>query len=189
MLNAAMNDVTQILQEIETGDQAAADELLPLVYEELRKLASQRMSEERKNHTLQATALVHEAYVRLVNVPNPQEWNSRGHFFAAAAEAMRRILVEQARRKRGPASGGQHQHVEFRESHLVGNSDEFDILSLNEAIDELAEIDERAANLVKLRFFAGLTRDEAAQSLGVSVSTVDDDWAYAKGWLRSVLKA
>jgi RNA polymerase sigma factor (TIGR02999 family) len=179
-----MADVTRILSQIDEGDPAAAEQLLPLVYDELRKLAASRLARERPDHTLQATALVHEAYVRLVHDDKSQNWNSRGHFFAAAAEAMRRILVEQARRKAGPASGGSRQRLGLSAADAPQLGSPFDVLALNEALDRLAADYPRAAEVVKLRFFAGLTRQEAADALGVSLTTVDDDWAYAKGRLR-----
>ncbi|MGE0377038.1 MAG: ECF-type sigma factor [Planctomycetaceae bacterium] len=179
-----MSDVTQILSQIESGDPSAAEKLLPLVYEELRKLASVRMCHESPDHTLQATALVHEAYVRLVDVVQTQHWNSRGHFFAAAAEAMRRILVENARRKaRWKAASG----LRAAGISTVAQDSEYpqlDLLALDDALDRLKEKDPRKAELVKLRFFAGLTNEQAAQALGISASTADNDWAYAKCWLR-----
>ncbi len=179
-----MTDVTRILSAIEEGDARAAEDLLPLVYEELRKLAAAKMTQEKPGQTLQATALVHEAYARLVGGNGDGYWDSRGHFFAAAAEAMRRILVEQARRKSGPEAGGGHQRVELSVADLESPSPQWDLLALNDSIDRLQAKDPRAAELVKLRFFAGLTRQQAADSLGVSVATADNDWAYAKGWLR-----
>jgi RNA polymerase sigma factor (TIGR02999 family) len=180
-----MSDVTRILSQIESGDPRAAERLLPLVYDELRKLAAARMAAEAPDHTLQATALVHEAYLRLVGKGSKDRWDSRGHFFAAAAEAMRRILVDQARRKAGPKAGG-HMHrvgLEHVEPSVAGPN--VDILALNEALDKLAAKDPRKAELVKLRFFAGLTTEQAAMILGVAPSTVDLDWAYAKAWLRA----
>jgi RNA polymerase sigma factor (TIGR02999 family) len=180
-----MADVTQILCAIEAGDPHAAAELLPLVYAELRKLAAARMAEEKSGQTLQATALVHEAYLRLVGVDRAQHWNSRGHFFAAAAEAMRRILVEIARRKGGPEAGGRHVRVELSDVPAGLHRSDLDLLALSEALDKLGAKDPRAAELVKLRFFAGLTRHQAAEALGVSVATADNDWAYAKGWLKA----
>ena len=179
-----MADVTRILSAIEQGDARAAEELLPLVYEELRKLAAQKMAQEKPGQTLQATALVHEAYVRLVDVEKAQHWNSRGHFFAAAAEAMRRILVENARRKSGPEAGGGHCRVEFSNVAAEIQGPDPDLIALSEAVDKLQTKDPRASELVKLRFFAGLTRQQAADALGVSVATADNDWAYAKGWLK-----
>ena len=182
-----MSDVTRILSNIESGDPAAAEQLLPLVYEELRRLAAAKLAHEKPGQTLQATALVHEAYIRLVNVPKGQQWNSRGHFFGAAAEAMRRILVEIARRKIGPAAGGRHGRVELFDVAAEIQGADLDLIALSESLDELQTKDPRAAQLVKLRFFAGLTRQQAAEILGVSVATADNDWAYAKGWLKAKL--
>ncbi|HEY2251667.1 MAG TPA: ECF-type sigma factor [Planctomycetaceae bacterium] len=176
-----MNDVTRILFAIEQGDPATAGQLLPLVYEELRRLAAQKLSQERPGQTLQATALVHEVYLRLVGTEDKQRWDSRGHFFAA--EAMRRILVDQARRKQGPKAGGHLQRVELQEADAVLGGPNLDILALNEALEKLAAIDPRKAELVKLRYFAGLSIDQTARALGVAASTVDLDWAYAKSWL------
>jgi RNA polymerase sigma factor (TIGR02999 family) len=180
-----MSDVTRILSAIENGDPSAAEQLLPLVYEELRKLAAQRLAQEKPGQTLQATALVHEAYLRLVGGARPQDWNSRGHFFAAAAEAMRRILIEIARRKGGPEAGGRHVRVELSDVPAELHRSDMDLLALSEALDKLQAKDPRAAELVKLRFFAGMTRRQAAEALGVSVATADNDWAYAKGWLKA----
>jgi RNA polymerase sigma factor (TIGR02999 family) len=179
-----MSDVTQILSQIEQGDPSAAEQLLPLVYDELRKLAAQKMAQEKPGQTLQATALVHDAYIRLVDVEKVQHWDSRGHFFAAAAEAMRRILVEQARKRNGPKAGGRHQRVELSEIGRETGGSQLDILDLSEAIDGLAAADPRAAELVKLRYFVGFTRQQAADALGISIATADNDWAYAKGWLK-----
>ncbi len=180
-----MSDVTRILSAIENGEPCAAGQLLPLVYEELRKLAAHRLAQETPGQTLQATALVHEAYLRLVGVEDAQQWNSRGHFFAAAAEAMRRILIEIARRKGGPEAGGRHARVELHDIPAELHRSDLDLLALSEALDKLQARDPRAAELVKLRFFAGLTRHQAAEALGVSVATADNDWAYAKGWLKA----
>jgi RNA polymerase sigma factor (TIGR02999 family) len=182
-----MTDVTRILSAIEDGHAQAAEQLLPLVYDELRKLAAQKMAQEKPGQTLQATALVHEAYVRLVDVNKARHWNSRGHFFGAAAEAMRRILVEQARRKAGPEAGGGPQRVELSHVDPAIPGPTLDLLALNDALDKLAAEYPRVAKLVKLRFFAGLTREQAAAALGVSTTTADDDWAYAKGRLRAEL--
>ncbi len=182
-----MTEVTQILSAIEQGDPHAANKLLPLVYEELRKLAAQKLAHEKPGQTLQATALVHEAYLRLLGPSGAeQSWNSRGHFFGAAAEAMRRILVENARRKNGSAAGGGRCRVELRDV-AEGQGLGMDLVALSDALDKLHGKDARAAELVKLRFFAGLTRHEAAETLGVSVATADNDWAYAKGWLKAEL--
>lgn len=180
----SISDATRILSQIESGDQQAAEELLPLVYDELRKLAAAKLSREKPGLTLQATALVHEAYVRLVDLDKVWNWDSRGHFFAAAAEAIRRILIEQARRKAGPKAGGDHRRVQLSEVTAEVETPDWDLLNLDEALDRLEAEDARAAKLVKLRFFAGLTRQEAAQALGVSIATADNDWAYAKGWLQ-----
>jgi RNA polymerase sigma factor (TIGR02999 family) len=179
-----MSDVTRILSAIEQGDSHAAEQLLPLVYEELRKLAAQKLAQEKPGQTLEATALVHEAYVRLVDGATVQRWDSRGHFFAAAAEAMRRILVEQARHKKSTRAGGQCRRVEFQEARLATAGRSVDLIALDEALSKLASQDKRKAELVKLRFFAGLTIREAAAALGVAESTADADWAYAKSWLR-----
>jgi RNA polymerase sigma factor (TIGR02999 family) len=182
-----MSDVTQILSAIEQGDPSAAEKLLPLVYDELRKLAAQKIAQENPGQTLQATALVHEAYLRLVDVDDEkaQHWNSRGHFFAAAAEAMRRILVEQARRKNTLKAGGGLHRVELSDVDPAVGGPGLDILALNDALDQLEAKDSRKAQLVKLRFFAGLTIEQAAKALGVATSTAEADWAYAKCWLRA----
>lgn len=183
---ASMSDVTQLLDAIGQGDRQASAELLPLVYEELRKLASAKLAHEKPGQTLQATALVHEAYVRLVGSAN-QHWDSRGHFFAAAAEAMRRILVESARHKRSQRAGGDWQRVELSDDRLASQQPGIDVLALSEALDKLEASDPRKAALVKLRYFAGLTLQEAAAALGVSSATADNDWAYAKSWLKREL--
>ena len=177
-----MNDVTRILSAVEQGD-AGADRLLPLVYDELRKLAARKLARESPGQTLQATALVHEAYLRLVGAQDPG-WNSRRHFFAAAAEAMRRILVENARRRKSVKAGGEHKRVELPEAEIAIEGPRVDLLALDEALVQLEARDKRKAELVKLRFFAGLTNEQAAQALGISTSTADNDWAYAKSWLR-----
>jgi RNA polymerase sigma factor (TIGR02999 family) len=182
-----MSDVTQILAKLETGDPSAAEQLLPLVYDELRKLASVKMASEAPGQTLQATALVHEAYVRLVHGAECKSWDGRRHFFAAAAEAMRRILIEQARRKQGPRAGGGLQRLEVPEDLAVSADFGIDLLAISDAINEFQTVDARAAELVKLRFFAGATRQEAAEILGVSLATADNDWAYAKAWLQTKL--
>ena len=180
-----MDAITQVLNAIEQGDPHATEQLLPLVYEELRKLAAQKLAQEKPGQTLQATALVHEAYLRLVGAERIGHWNSRGHFFAAAAEAMRRILIENARRKSGPEAGGRCVRVELPDVAGDCHGPALDLLALSEALDKLQAKDPRAAQLVKLRFFAGLTRHQAAEALGVSVATADNDWAYAKGWLKA----
>jgi RNA polymerase sigma factor (TIGR02999 family) len=179
-----MADVTQILSQIELGDQDAAQQLLPVVYDELRKLAAAKMAHEKPGQTLQATALVHEAYLRLVDREKQQQWNSRGHFFAAAAEAMRRILIESARRKAGPEAGGGLKHLEISCVDPETPRMDVDLLALHEALDRLAAKDARKAELVKLRFFAGLTNEEAALVLGITPRTAYADWSYAKAWLR-----
>jgi RNA polymerase sigma factor (TIGR02999 family) len=179
-----MNDVTQILSAIEQGVAGSSEQLLPLVYDELRKLASQKLAQERPGQTLQATALVHEAYLRLVDAEKVQRWESRGHFFAAAAEAMRRILVENARRKGSAKAGGGRNRVDLADVEPAIEGPQVDLLELDEALEQLAAKDPRKERLVKLRYFAGLTIEQAAQALGISTSTADNDWAYAKSWLR-----
>lgn len=178
-----MSDVTQILSQIESGDPSAAEQLLPLVYDELRKLAAHRLAQENPGQTLQATALVHEAYIRLVDVEKAQHWDSRGHFFAAAAEAMRRILVDSARRKRSLKHGGAYARQDLAEDRIIAPKIDDDILVLSEGLDRLAESDRVAAELVKLRYFAGLTSEQAAQVLGVSARTADRIWVYARSFL------
>ncbi len=180
-----MSDVTRILDAIEGGDGHVTEELLPLVYEELRLLAAQRLSQEPPGQTLQATALVHEAYVRLVG-NDGQGWNGRGHFFAAAAEAMRRILVERARRKKSLKCGGDRQRVDLDDNIALGSQELSvdDLLTLNDALDKLAEHDKTAAELIKLRIFAGLTVKQAAKAVGVSPSKAYADLDYACAWLR-----
>src|SRR5437660_1093998 len=182
-----MSNVTQILSAIEQGDPHAAEQLLPLVYDELRKLAAQRLAQEKPGQTLQATALVHEAYLRLVDTEKVQRWDSRGHFFAAAAEAMRRILVDSARRKRSRRRGGgaKQRSLEGLEAAVPGSDDE--LLAVNEAVERLEKLDPAKAELVKLRYFGGLTIREAAQTLGISVTTANRYWAYARAWLHEEL--
>jgi RNA polymerase sigma factor (TIGR02999 family) len=182
-----MPDVTRILNAIEEGDPSASEQLLPLVYNELRTLAAQKMAREDPGQTLQATALVHEAYVRLVDVEQAQHWNSRGHFFAAAAEAMRRILVERARRKHRFRHGAERGRAELSCMQICDDH-AGDVLAVDKALDALCEQDTRAGELVKLRFFAGLTLAEAAATLGVSARTADRLWAYAKAWLHRELR-
>lgn len=184
---AAMSDVTRILTAIEDGDPHAAEQLLPLVYDELRKLAVQKLAQERPGQTLQATALVHEAYIRLVDVERVQHWNSRGHFFAAAAEAMRRILIERARSKAREKHGGGWQRVDFEKLDVTTSVTPDQLVALDDALVRLAALDHVAGELVKLRYFAGLAIDEAATALGVSTATAYRHWAYARAWLRSEL--
>jgi RNA polymerase sigma factor (TIGR02999 family) len=179
-----MNEVTRILTAVEQGDPRAAEQLLPLVYNELRQLAAQRLAQEKPGQTLQATALVHEAYLRLIGGDDSQHWNSRGHFFASAAEAMRRILVENARHKRSLKAGGGWHRVELADAEPSARSPSPDLLDLNDALAKLELKDPRKASLVKLRYFAGLTNEQAAAALGISPTTADNDWAYAKSWLR-----
>ena len=179
-----MSDVTHILSQIESGDPAAAEQLLPLVYEELRKLAAAKLAQEKPGQTLQATALVHDAYLKLVDTEKAQHWNSRGHFFGAAAEAMRRILVDSAKRKQSAKRGGQLQRVGLDDDQIESPSRGIDLIALDEALNRLAVHDSRKAELVKLRYFAGLTLRQAADALRISESTADADWAYAKSWLR-----
>jgi RNA polymerase sigma factor (TIGR02999 family) len=182
-----MNDVTRVLSRIESGDPAAAEQLLPLVYDELRKLATQKLAQEQPGRTLQATALVHEGYIRLVDTEKAQHWNSRGHFFAAAAEAMRRILVESARRRRSQKRGGEHVRQELDESN-VASPENADLLALDEALTRLAATDKEAAQLVQLRYFAGLPMEEAAEILGVSRRQAHYIWSYARAWLHHELR-
>jgi len=182
-----MSDFTQILSAIERGDTQAADELLPLVYDELRKLAAQRLRHEKPGQTLQATALVHEAYVRLIDPNIASHWNSRGHFFAAAAEAMRRILVENARRKASQKHGGGRQRVDLDSACAEIEPPSLDLLALDEALSKFAESDSVKADLVKLRFFAGLTMPEAAAALGISLATAERYWTFARSWLYAEL--
>lgn len=199
-----MSNVTQLLAAIDRGEPQAAEQLLPLVYDELRRLARVKLSQEKPGQTLQATALVHEAYLRLVGTQEPgtrdQEpeenelapgsrllatgWQSRGHFFAAAAEAMRRILVDAARRKRRLKRGGDREREVFDEDQIAGPADDDELLDLDEALVKLEQKDARKAQLVKLRYFAGLTQQQAAEALGIGVATADRDWAYARAWLK-----
>jgi RNA polymerase sigma factor (TIGR02999 family) len=184
-----MSEVTRILSAIDQGDPHAAEQLLPLVYDELRKLAAQRLAQEKPGQTLQATALVHEAYLRLVDGDRAQRWNSRGHFFAAAAEAMRRILVEQARHKQRRKHGGGRRRVELDAGRLAYRSADEGLLAIHDALDRLAAEDPRAAELVKLRYFAGLSVEQAAEALGVPRSTAYAHWAYARASLQVLLDA
>lgn len=185
-----MNDVTRILHSIQHGDPKAADELLPLVYGELRKLAAARMAQESPGQTLQPTALVHEAWLRLVGSDaqaNPQ-FDGRAHFFAAAAEAMRRILIDNARRKKAQRHGGGREHVDIHELELAANAKDDELLAVDEALEKLTSEDADLAKIVKLRFFAGLTNKEVAEVLGVSEPTVERRWVFARAWLFSQLR-
>jgi len=181
-----MTEVTRILSAIEQGDPHAADQLLPLVYDELRKLAAAKLAQEKPGQTLQATALVHEAYLRLVDVANAQQWNSRGHFFAAAAEAMRRILVDNARRKQADKRGGQRQRILLDDADAAYMPND-NILAIDEALSRLADEDAQAARLIQLRFFAGLALEDAAAAVGLSRSSAYEHWSYAKVRLRCLL--
>jgi len=183
-----MSDVTRLLAAIDRGDSHASAELLPLVYNELRQLATARLANEKPGQTLQATALVHEAYIRLVNAEHVERWDSRGHFFAAAAEAMRRILVENARRKGRKKHGGDFQRVELNELDLATTTSDERLLAIDEALERLAREDPQAAKLVKLRFFAGFSIPEAAEIMGVSRTNAYAQWAYARAWLRSAVE-
>ena len=182
-----MSDVTRILSAIEQGDPTASEALLPLVYDELRKLSAARLAQEKAGQTFQATALVHEAYLRLVDTSKAQSWNSRGHFFAAAAEAMRRILIENARRKQRVRHGGMLQRHEVDALNLAAPQTPDELVALSEALDQLSVANSQAAELVKLRFFAGLTNEEAAAALGISPRKANQVWAYARAWLLECL--
>jgi RNA polymerase sigma factor (TIGR02999 family) len=183
-----MSDVTRILSLIDQGDAAAAAELLPLVYQELRKLAAAKLAHERSGQTLQPTVLVHEAYLRLVDVNSPRQWDGRGHFFAAAAEAMRRILVENARRKRSQKRGGGLRRVDLDVVRVQTENRHEDLLALDEALTRLEDRWPEKARLVKLRYFAGLTMPEAAQAMKVSLATAERYWTFARAWLHAHLK-
>ena len=185
-----MSEVTRILFAIEEGDPSAAEQLLPLVYDELRKLAAQKMAQEKPGQTLQATALVHEAYVRLVDVEPPPHWNSRGHFFSAAAEAMRRILVEAARQKQRIKRGAGLVNQDAEPDQLIASEphDPAELLVIHDALERLADRSARRAELVKLRYFLGCTINESAEILGIAPATAEEDWKYAKAWLRRELR-
>jgi RNA polymerase sigma factor (TIGR02999 family) len=180
-----VSDVTQILSQIESGDPSAADQLLPLVYNELRKLAAAKLAQEKPGQTLQATAIVHEAYIRLVDVEKAQHWDSRGHFFTAAAEAMRRILVERARKKARVKHGGQYRRADLLDADVTVDSNCDELLMVDEALERLAVDDAQGAEIVKLRYFAGLSVEEAAKLLGLSRATAYRHWTYARAWIRS----
>jgi RNA polymerase sigma factor (TIGR02999 family) len=183
-----MHEVTRILSAIEQGDGQAAEQLLPLVYDELRRLASEKMAQEKPGQTLQATALVHEAYLRLVDVEKAQHWDSRGHFFAAAAEAMRRILVEQARRRRSLRRGGGLKRHALEHVEITAPEPSMDVVAIHEALSQFEQSDKLKADLVKLHYFAGLTIPQSAEALGVSSATAERYWAYARAWLHAALK-
>jgi RNA polymerase sigma factor (TIGR02999 family) len=180
-----MNDVTEILSQIESGDPSVADQLLPLVYEELRRLAAAKLAREKPGQTLEATALVHEAYLRVVDVDKAQHWDSRRHFFSAAAEAMRRILVERARAKGRQKRGGGAQRVALDEDLLVTTIEPGELLAVDDSLSRLTEEDPVAAEVVKLRYFAGMSVDEAAEALGIHRATAYRHWAYARAWIRA----
>ena len=182
-----MNEVTRILSAIEQGDPHAAEQLLPVVYDELRKLAAQKLANEKPGQTLQPTALVHEVYLRLVDVEQSQHWNSRGHFFAAAAEAMRRILVDNARRKKTEKHGGKRQRIDFSQAEPITQAEPDAVLDLDEALTTLAGEDPEAAEVAKLRIFAGLSVEEAAEALNTSRANAYRQWAYARAWLHARL--
>jgi RNA polymerase sigma factor (TIGR02999 family) len=179
-----MSDVTRLLDAAAAGEPHAAADLLAAVYDELRKLAAARLAAEPAGHTLQPTALVHEAYLRLAGGPEAQDWDGRGHFFAAAAEAMRRILVEHARHKHSRKAGGGRRRLDLAEVEPAGPEPDLDLVALDEALGRLERLDARKAQVVKLRFFAGLTGEQAARALGIAASTADADWAFARCWLR-----
>jgi RNA polymerase sigma factor (TIGR02999 family) len=183
-----MSDVTGILSQIEQGDPQAAAQLLPLVYDELRKLAAVRLAQEKPGQTLQATALVHEAYLRLVDTNKVRHWNSRGHFFGAAAEAMRRILVNRARDKGRLKRGGQRRKLDLEQVELAANAPAEDLIAIDESLEKLAAENPECSSVVKLRFFAGLSIDDAAAALGISASTAKRHWAYARAWLFDALR-
>lgn len=183
-----MADVTLILSRIEHGDPEAAEQLLPLVYEELRKLATAKLVNEKPGQTLQATALVHDAYIRLVDVEQAQQWDSRGHFFSAAAEAMRRILVERARQKQTIRRGGGLKRHILEHVEIVTSEPSLDVVAIDEALTRFEQIDKIKADLVKLRFFTGLTIPQAAEVLGISSATADRYWVFARAWLHAELK-
>lgn len=183
-----MNDITVILNQIESGEQQASEALLPLVYEELRKLAAAKMAQEQAGQTLQATALVHEAWLRLGGMETPQAWNGRGHFFGAAAEAMRRILVDRARKKGRIRHGGALQRVDLEHVTLATEDSDDTVLAIHEALEKLALESPQKAEIVKLRYFAGMENQEVARALGISLTSVERSWAYARSWLHRELK-
>ncbi len=184
-----MSEITRILSAVEQGDSNAAEQLLPLIYNELRELAAQKLAQEHAGQPMQATSLVHEAYVRLVDVDQAQHWTGKGHFFAAAAEAMRRILVDQARRRNAAKRGGGTQREELNEATIAAPEAGEDVLALNDALEVLAAVDAQAARLVTLRFFGGLNMSEAAEALGMSVRSAHQLWAYARSWMRNKMRS
>jgi RNA polymerase sigma factor (TIGR02999 family) len=183
-----MSEVTRILSAIEQGDPHAAEQLLPLVYDELRQLAAAKLAREKPGQTLQATALVHEAYVRLVDTDQARHWSSRGHFFAAVAEAMRRILIDQARHKQSLRQGGDRKRQPLEHAEIAAPEPSLDVLAVNDALERFEQLDPLKARLVKLRYFTGLTLPQAADALGISPTTADRYWAYARAWLHTELK-
>ena len=183
-----MNDVTQVLSRFDSGDTAAAEQLLPLVYDELRRLAAHKLAQEAPGQTLQATALVHEAYLRLVDVDAPQQWDNRGHFFAAAAEAMRRILINRARDKKRLKRGGGHQRLDWNRLEVADDASDEDLIAIDEALQGLMTEYPVCGELVKLRFFAGITLDQAAECLGIGQRTADRYWSFARAWLYKELR-
>lgn len=183
-----MNDFTQILDRAQRGDPLAAGELLPHVYHELRRIAAQKMTAESPGHTLQPTALVHEAWLRLAGKDGEEHFQNRAHFFGAAAEAMRRILIDRARKKRAQRHGGGKQRVDIDEVDITVDTEDEQLLAVNEALDKLASKDKATADLVKLRYFVGMTIEEAAHALGISESSANRDWAYARAWLFKEIK-
>lgn len=184
-----MSNVTQLLKAIDAGDPRVADQLLPLVYEELRKLAAARMAQEKPGHTLQPTALVHEAWIRLVDPADQKTWNGRGHFFGAAAEAMRRILVESARRKARLRHGGDMQRADVDQIDIAAPTSDDRLVQVSEALDKLEQEAPEAARIVKLRYFAGLTQEQVAETLGISLRTAERQWTWAKAWLFQWIRA
>jgi RNA polymerase sigma factor (TIGR02999 family) len=188
LLVSPMNEVTRILSAIDQGDPLAAEQLLPLVYDELRRLAAHKLAQEKPGQTLQATALVHEAYLRLVDTDKAPAWSSRGHFFAAAAEAMRRILIDQARTKQSQRRGGGRQRIDLEHVDIAAAEPDLDMLALDEVLERFEQLDPVKAKLVKLRYFAGLSIRQAAEVLGVSSNTADRYWAYARAWMHAELK-
>jgi len=183
----SMSELARIIRAIDSGDRKAGDELLPLVYQELRQLAAHKMANEAPGHTLQPTALVHEAWLRLAGNEN-QRWENRAHFFGAAAEAMRRILIDNARRKRTIRHGGENERVDLEGVEITATADDDELLAVNEALEKFATIDKQKAELVKLRYFVGMTIEQAAEASGISVATAKRHWAYARAWLHQEIR-